>query len=70
MRKPFIMALIPEFTDNEKWNLYQAIPRIWDTYYPIGEDTDLALSLGLILYYLDFYDAAIVFFEKSFFLYE
>jgi hypothetical protein len=66
---PRIMELIPEFTDNEKWNLYQAIPRIWDTYYPIGEETDLALSLGLILYYLDFYDAAIVFFEKSLILY-
>jgi tetratricopeptide (TPR) repeat protein len=44
-------------------------PRIWDTYYPIGKETDLALSLGLILYYLDFYDAAIVFFEKSLILY-
>ena len=39
---PRLFELLPTITDDERWNLFLAIPRIWDTYYPLGEPEDLA----------------------------
>ncbi len=43
---PRLFELLPTITDTQRWNLFLAIPRIWDTYYPLGEEADLADDLG------------------------
>ena len=43
----------------------QGIQKIWQGYYPIGEDSDLAFFLGMALYTLGNYTSAIEYFERS-----
>jgi tetratricopeptide (TPR) repeat protein len=45
--------------------VFAIIPKIWDWHYPIGETQDLAFDLGLLLYQLDFYEAALGYFKLS-----
>jgi hypothetical protein len=52
---------LPTISDNERWNLFPAIPRIWDTYYPLGEAEDVAENLGDLLLVLDFYQAVLLY---------
>ena len=61
--------ILPTISDNERWNLFLIIPRIWDTYYPLVEAEDLADNLGDLLLALDFYQEAILYFEKSIMIY-
>lgn len=64
-----LFEILPTLTDNQRWNLFFAIPRIWDTYYPLGESEDLAFCLGKLLIALTFYSEAILYFEKSLMIY-
>ncbi len=66
---PRLFEILPTISDNERWNLFLIIPRIWDTYYPLGEAEDLADNLGDLLLALDFYQEAILYFEKSIMIY-
>ncbi len=66
---PRLFEILPTISDNERWTLFLAIPRIWDTYYPLGEQEDLADNLGDLLLALDFYQEAILYFEKSVMIY-
>jgi len=62
---PRLFELVPSLTDNERWNLYLLIPKLWDTYYPLAEPDDFAYDLGDLLLALEFYKEAILYFEKS-----
>lgn len=66
---PRLFDVLPEISDDERWNLLLAVPRIWDTYYPLGEDADLAGNLGDLLFELAFYPEAILYYEKSVMIY-
>lgn len=66
---PRLFELLPTLSENEYWNLFLAIPRIWDTYYPLGEPEDFADDLGDLLVALGFYKEAILYFEKSVMIY-
>lgn len=66
---PRLHELLPTLPDYQRWNLYLTIPRIWDTYYPLGEPGNLANDLGDLLLALDFYSEAILYFEKSVMIY-
>jgi SAM-dependent MidA family methyltransferase len=66
---PRLFDLLPTLADNQRWNLFLAIPRIWDTYYPLGEPDDLAFDLGDLLLALAFYQEAILYYEKSVMIY-
>lgn len=66
---PRITALLPDIFEDDEWNIFQVIPRIWDTYFPLGEGTDLAFHIGELLKELGFHKAAIIYFEKSIQLY-
>ncbi|BDS09998.1 tetratricopeptide repeat protein [Aureispira anguillae] len=62
---PHLQGLIDSITDHERWVLYQAIHRIWDSYYPLGEDNKLAFELGNLLFQLRFYREAIIYYDFS-----
>lgn len=64
-----LFEILSEISENERLNLLMVIPRIWDTYYPLGELEDLADDLGNLLMALAFYQEAVLFFEKSVMIY-
>lgn len=55
--------------DDEKRELFTAIEQVWDMYYPIGEEQDLAFDVGLLLYEMAYYTQALDYFERSLRLY-
>ena len=57
--------LLPEITAHERGRLFQAIIQIWDTYYSLGEETDLAFDLGVLLLDLQFFQEAVEYFQLS-----
>lgn len=60
-----MLQLVTHMIDNQRWDFLRVIPRIRDTYYPIGESDDLGLSLRDLLSAMGFLDEAISFYEKS-----
>ncbi|QMU64478.1 MAG: hypothetical protein GKR88_09415 [Flavobacteriaceae bacterium] len=62
---PRLFELISDLSDEERRVLFHTVPRIWDTYYPLGEPQDLACKLGNLLFMLGFYSEAVLYFEKS-----
>jgi len=66
---PRLFGILSTLSDQQRRNLSLAIPRIWDTYYPLGEAEDLAGGLGDLLLALDFYREAIPYYEKSVMMY-
>lgn len=66
---PDLYVQLPLLSDNERWSLLLIIPRIWDTYFPLGEADDLALSIGNLLLGIQRYEDAIIYYEKSIVVY-
>ncbi len=64
-----LFEILPEISENERLNMLMTVPRIWDTYYPLGEAEDLASDLGNLLLALEFYHEALLLFEKSVLIY-
>lgn len=62
---PRFRELLTEFSDSERYAFLQIIIQIWDGFYPLGEDKDLAFELGMLLIELQFYNEALTFFGLS-----
>jgi hypothetical protein len=62
---PYLFAGVREVSSTERWSLFKAVHRVWDTYYPLGEDNDLAFLIGELLFNLKFYREAITYFYLS-----
>jgi hypothetical protein len=62
---PRLYELLPEISNAERWDVLRAVQRVWDTYYPLGEDQDIAFALGQLLFALAFYPEARFYFEMS-----
>jgi len=56
---------VQEASKKEKQELYQLIWHVWDTYYPIGEQKDLAFSLGVLLYHMNYHREALGYYQHS-----
>ena len=52
-------------SDAVRQDLCRAIHQVWDSYYPIGEEKDLAFTLGLLLLEMHQYPEAIAYFQHS-----
>lgn len=66
---PRLLELLPSLSASQRANLCLAIPRIWETYYPLGEPENLADDLGDLLLALDSNREAILYYEQSVALY-
>ena len=62
---PAVKKHLPDMTDFQKQQLHEAVLKVWDTYLPIGEDSDLAFELGTLLLEMEFYEAALDFLHRS-----
>ncbi|WP_297427573.1 tetratricopeptide repeat protein [Clostridium sp.] len=60
-----LLERIPTEEDSPKEELVDAINRVWEYYFPIGEEGDLGYHFGSILGYLGHDEDALKFFESS-----
>ena len=66
---PAVKQHLPEMTTLQKQQLHEAILKVWDSYLPIGEDSDLAFELGTLLLEMEFHAEALEFLQQSVDLY-
>jgi len=62
---PRLQELAAEFDEATREDVVAAIDKVWDTYFPLGEDLDLANRIAALLYAMDDFARALVFFERS-----
>lgn len=66
---PAFLEYMDEASEMFKEELYWAICQVWDNYYPIGEEWDLAFYIGMLLYKMRYYVRALDFLNNSLELY-
>ncbi len=66
---PAFLDTMDDASEMFKEELYWAICQVWDNYYPIGEEWDLAFYIGMLLYRMRYYVRALEFLNKSLELY-
>ncbi|MES2373009.1 MAG: SAM-dependent methyltransferase [Bacteroidota bacterium] len=62
---PRLTDLINSVSEEEKWDIFQVLHQIWEMYYPLGEEDDLAFNIGLVLFNLNFPKEALSYFLLS-----
>ncbi len=62
---PSLLERTACLSESERGALAEAIGQVWDTYYPIGEERDLAFCLGMLLYGMSYYRQALDYFGHS-----
>ncbi|MCD1258024.1 tetratricopeptide repeat protein [Paenibacillus athensensis] len=62
---PFFLNLVQEAGPRERMDLQRLMCQVWEGYYPIGEEQDLAFDLALLFYEMDEYEEALRFFQSS-----
>ena len=66
---PRLLELIPELQPHEWEGVRTAIDSVWDLYFPIGEERDLADSLACLLFEMGDYRGALTYLTYSIELY-
>jgi tetratricopeptide (TPR) repeat protein len=64
-----LLEHLKEASKAEQHGLSQVAQHVWDTYYHIGEEQDLAFALGVMLYRMEYHSEALDFFLRSLELY-
>ena len=62
---PALKNHLPEMSRLQKRQLHEAIVKVWDSYLPIGEESDLAFELGTLLLEMEFHAEALEFLQRS-----
>jgi tetratricopeptide (TPR) repeat protein len=62
---PRLTELVPELSRDERQSVLDAIDKVWDLYFPLGEEPDLAFQIGGLLYEMGDYARALTFYERS-----
>lgn len=62
---PLFKSRCAELAEARKRELRDAVRQVWDFYYPIGEEEDLAFHLGVLLLEMQLYREALELFEES-----
>lgn len=52
-------------TTRQRAELHAALLRVWDCYFPIGEEADLAFAIGALLVDMEYFPEALEFLEHS-----
>lgn len=60
-----ISSLLPACDEADIEDACRGILRMWGNYYPVEEKHNLALECGYLLYQMDYFKDALVFFERS-----
>jgi tetratricopeptide (TPR) repeat protein len=66
---PRLLQLAPQFDSATRQDVTIAIERVWEMYFPLGEDLDLANRIAELLYAMDDYAGALGYFERSMAIY-
>jgi tetratricopeptide (TPR) repeat protein len=66
---PALMERLEHTSESEKEELRRVIQKVWEVYYPLAEDQDLASHLGVLLYEMGYDAEALDFFSRSVELY-
>ena len=66
---PVLIDRIENVSESEKQEFYRVIQKVWEVYYPLAEDQDLASHLGVLLYEMGYYAEALDLFVRSIALY-
>ncbi len=62
---PRINQLLGDLDDSMRWTLFQTVHRVWEKYFPLQEENDLAAKIGNLLLELDFPKEALTYYERS-----
>ena len=62
---PRLMELAPKLERDQHHAVNAAVDRVWDLYFPLGEELDLANAIALLLYEMDEYRRALDYFRRS-----
>lgn len=62
---PRLLDLAPGASDSVRVDIQRLVRLVWDGHFPIGERTDLALCLGLLLSAIDCHREALLYFAES-----
>ncbi|GAC1393218.1 MAG: hypothetical protein NVSMB38_20410 [Ktedonobacteraceae bacterium] len=62
---PRLLELASALEQNERQAVHDAIDKVWELYFPLGEALDLAYDIACLLYEMDDYSHSITFFERS-----
>ncbi len=62
---PRLLELAPRLERDQHRALNDAIDRVWDLYYPLGEEGDLADAIARLLYEMNDYRRALEYFGRS-----
>jgi tetratricopeptide (TPR) repeat protein len=60
-----LRSCLGEATAAQKQDVFRAVHKVWDHYYPLGERTDVAFPIGLLLHTMEYYHEAVQFYEQS-----
>jgi tetratricopeptide (TPR) repeat protein len=60
-----VWDLLPMGKDDELDDYRSGIRSMWQSFYPIGGEVDLALECGKVLYQIDSFEEALEYFERS-----
>lgn len=66
---PALKKHLPAMTAVQTRQLHEAIVNVWDSYMPIGEESDLAFELGTLLVEIESHQEALEFLQRSVDLY-
>jgi tetratricopeptide (TPR) repeat protein len=66
---PRLMELASSCSQDERQAIIEVIERVWASYFPLGEELDLAAQIASVLYEMDEYQGALTYFERSAALY-
>jgi tetratricopeptide (TPR) repeat protein len=60
-----LLELANGASDSLRNDIHRLVAQVWDNYFPIGEPTDIALCLGLLLSAIDRHREALPYFDAS-----
>jgi tetratricopeptide (TPR) repeat protein len=66
---PRIKQVAQRISRSDRKSLAQTFNNVWEMYFTLNEDYDLAFEIGGILYALGYYDEALEYFDRSLSLY-
>lgn len=66
---PRLNTLAGEMSELDKIDVINLLNRCWENYYPLGEYSDLAHRIAMLLYEMDVYDWALYYFNLSIHIY-